>query len=134
MAFCETGHDLAKTRTLFLRICALSYALAFLSLYPQIPGLYGPNGLLPIHGLFDPASALQADGKSFDYGKLFDMMKGRLTLLWFHGILGLSPDLMADLICIVGACLGVAAAMSPKWGNKFTFLTLWVFYQSLYQV
>ncbi len=134
MALCETGYDLAMTRTLFLRICALCYAMAFLSLYPQIPGLYGPHGLLPVHGMLDASSALSSDGKSFDYSKLTDLMKGRPTFLWLHGIFGLSPDLMMDVICLAGTFLGVLAAMLPKWSNKLTFVLLWTFYQSVYQV
>ena len=49
--FCESGEDLARTRSLFLRIVSLCYAIAFSSLYPQISGLYGPKGLLPVHTL-----------------------------------------------------------------------------------
>ena len=47
--FFESGENLARTRTLFLRIVAVCYAMAFISLYPQIAGLYGPNGILPAY-------------------------------------------------------------------------------------
>ena len=127
MVFCESGSDLAFTRTLFLRIVAICYSMAFLSLYPQIPGLYGPSGLLPIHGFFS----------DFDYtqpAKVLEVLKGRPTLLWFSGILGLSPDLMLDLLCLVGTAMGLLAALKPTWTGKFTFVALWVLYQSIYQV
>ncbi len=38
---------LAKTRTTFLRCVAFCFLAAFASLYPQVPGLYGPRGILP---------------------------------------------------------------------------------------
>ena len=101
--------------------------MAFLSLYPQIPGLYGPSGLLPIHGFFT----------DFDYtqpAKVLEVLRGRPTLLWFSGIIGLSPDLMLDLLCLVGTALGLLAALKPAWTGKFTFVALWVLYQSIYQV
>jgi hypothetical protein len=51
MTICESGADLARTRTLFLRLVSVCFATAFISLYPQIPGLYGPNGVLPVYML-----------------------------------------------------------------------------------
>ena len=130
MVFCESGSDLALTRTLFLRICALCYAMAFLSLYPQIPGLYGPQGLLPIHGFF-------ADNDSFDWtqsSEVLQRLQSRPTLLWFARGLGLTPDLMLDLLCLLGTILGLSAAFKPSMNRKVTFVILWIFYQSIYQV
>ena len=127
MVLCESGSDLAFTRTLFLRICAICYAMAFLSLYPQIPGLYGPQGLLPIHGFFT----------DFDWTKpseVYQVLKDRPTLLWFSTALGLTPDLMLDLLCLAGTALGLLAALKPSWNGKLTFITLWILYQSIYQV
>ena len=49
MVFCESGENLARTRTLFLRLVSVCFSMAFVSLYPQIPGLYGPNGILPVY-------------------------------------------------------------------------------------
>ena len=93
--------------------------MAFLSLYPQIAGLYGPQGLLPIHGFFT----------DLDYTKpeiVLEAFRGRPTVLWFSGILGLSPDLMLDLICLIGTALGLAAALKPTWTGKSTFMILWI--------
>ena len=133
MVFCESGHDLCRTRTLFLRIVSSCYAMAFASIYPQISGLYGHNGLLPIHGLLDPTPALTKNDV-LEPKKLAELIKSRPTLLWMHGSLGLSPDLTMDLIALLGTGLAVMAAIWPNVGNKLTFVALWVFYQSLYQV
>ena len=133
MVFCETGHDLPKTRTLFLRISASCYSMAFLSLYPQISGLYGPKGLLPIHRLLDSSPALDKN-QIYNPEKLWQLFKTRPTLLWFSGNIGLSPDLMMDMVCLIGTFLGVLASLKPSYGSKVLFLTLWVLYQSIYQV
>jgi hypothetical protein len=100
MVFCESGYDLARTRTLFLRLCGLCYAMAFLSLYPQIAGLYGPNGLLPVHGLLDPSPALKND--AYDPSKLLEVIKSRPTLLWLSGTIGL--DLYFGHFTWTGCC------------------------------
>ena len=131
--FCESGEDLALTRTLFLRICSACYSIAFISLYPQISGLYGPKGILPIHNLLDATSAL-TKSDLYRPEKLIELIKERPTLLWFSSLLGLSPDLMMDFICLLGTILGLIVAIRPSFGNKSIFVVLWVFYQSIYQV
>lgn len=134
MVLCETGHDLAKTRTLFLRLCSICYSMAFLSLYPQIGGLYGPNGLLPVHGLLDASPAITKN-HIYNPEKLWQLIQSRPTLLWFSsGVFGLSPDLMMDLLCLIGGFLSTVMAFWPSYGNKIMFIVLWMFYQSLYQV
>jgi len=133
MVFCESGYDLARTRTLFLRICAICYSMAFLSLYPQISGLYGPNGILPVHGKLDPSPALNKN-QIYSPSKLWELFKSKPTLLWYSGIFGLSPDLMMDFLCLIGTAIGACAAFWPSYGNKIAFIFMWLMYQSIYKV
>ena len=74
--------------------------------------------------------------KSNDYHpeKLVQLIKGRPTLLWFSSTIGLSPDLMMDLLCVIGTLVGLIITIMPRHGHKMMFILLWVFYQSLYQV
>ena len=46
----EHGHvlPLSRIRSAFLRCASLCYSAAFASLLPQIGGLYGPGGVLPV--------------------------------------------------------------------------------------
>lgn len=44
-----SGNSLVRTKVLFLRLVSLCYIAAFVSLYLQIPGLYGPDGVLPVY-------------------------------------------------------------------------------------
>ena len=57
-----------------------------------------------------------------------------LTAFIFPGIFGLSPDLMMDLLCIIGTAIGACAAFWPSYGNKIAFIVMWLMYQSLYKV
>jgi uncharacterized membrane protein YphA (DoxX/SURF4 family) len=43
----RSEHSYVLTRWLFLRLLGLTYLFAFASLWPQIPGLIGRNGILP---------------------------------------------------------------------------------------
>lgn len=43
----QAHHDYILTRWLFLRLLGVVYLVAFASLWPQIPGLIGRNGILP---------------------------------------------------------------------------------------
>ena len=58
--------------------------MAFLSLYPQISGLYGPNGILPVHGMLDSSSALNKN-QIYSPSKLWELIKTKPTLLWYSG-------------------------------------------------
>jgi hypothetical protein len=44
-----SAHPLVYTKVLFLRLVSFCYVAAFVSLYLQIPGLYGPDGVLPVY-------------------------------------------------------------------------------------
>lgn len=56
------------------------------------------------------------------------------TLLWFTPVLGLDASTGMDLICLLGMILSFGVMISNWFQNKFTFLMLWIFYFSLYQV
>ena len=42
-----SSEPVAGVRVLYLRVLALTYAVALHSLYAQLPGLYGDTGVLP---------------------------------------------------------------------------------------
>ena len=88
---------------------------------------------MPLTNVIDTTPALT---KSNDYHpeKLVQLIKGRPTLLWFSSTIGLSPDLMMDLMCLIGTLVGLIITIMPRYGHKMMFILLWVFYQSLYQV
>ena len=80
------------SRWLFLRTLGLIYLIAFLSLWVQIDGLVGSNGILPAR---DYLSTIQDN---------FGNERYRLwpTVFWLNG-----SDSALHFVCGVGLCLSV---------------------------
>uniref|UniRef100_A0AAV2KW97 Lipase maturation factor n=1 Tax=Knipowitschia caucasica TaxID=637954 RepID=A0AAV2KW97_KNICA len=110
-------------RRMFLWCMALIYLSAFVSLYVQIPGLYGNEGLLPARW------RLRYSGSS-----LWEQMKSSPTLLWLGPHLGLDTHTCMELLCLLGAALSLAATLSEAFRDSLVFLLLWALYMSMYQV
>eukprot|EP00096_Caligus_rogercresseyi_P013730 TRINITY_DN6337_c0_g1_i1.p1 TRINITY_DN6337_c0_g1~~TRINITY_DN6337_c0_g1_i1.p1 ORF type:complete len:646 (-),score=91.53 TRINITY_DN6337_c0_g1_i1:88-2025(-) len=113
--------SLSRTRRIFLQSVAACYAMAFSSLYTQIPGLYGHNGIHPVHS--------GNDGRRESFLE-------RPTLVWvLRDMLELSHEHTLDAMCLAGTLLAVLAAfLQGVLGGKVIFGILWVLYLSLYQV
>lgn len=102
---------------------AVIYLSAFVSLYVQIPGLYGNDGLLPARW------KLRFSGKP-----LWDQLLSSPTLLWFGPQLGLDTHTSMELLCLVGAALSLAATLVEAFRDSVVFFCLWALYLSMYQV
>ncbi|XP_052321836.1 lipase maturation factor 2a [Oncorhynchus keta] len=110
-------------RRLFLWCMALIYMVAFVSLYLQIPGLYGNDGLLPARW------QLRYSGKA-----LWEQLLSSPTLLWLAPRLGLDTQTAMELLCLLGAALSLAATVLESLRDSLVFLFLWIMYLSMYQV
>jgi len=88
---------------IFARITGLTYLCAFLSLLPQIPGLLGPNGILPAENLLTRVTEFIGP----DFAPL-----SLPTLTWFFGSSDLSIRLIA-LLGIAGALALTAGLLRP---------------------
>ncbi|XP_021428015.2 lipase maturation factor 2a [Oncorhynchus mykiss] len=110
-------------RRLFLWCMALIYMVAFVSLYLQIPGLYGNDGLLPARW------QLRYSGKA-----LWEQLLSSPTLLWLAPRLGLDTQTAMELLCLLGAALSLAATVLESLRDSLVFLFLWIVYLSMYQV
>ncbi|CAL8358743.1 unnamed protein product [Lota lota] len=115
---------IALPRRLFLWSMALIYMSAFVSLYMQIPGLYGNDGLLPAR------KQLRYSGDK----SLWEQFQASPTLLWLSPKLGLSTHTSVELLCLVGAALSLAATLVEPLRDSLVFFFLWLIYLSLYQV
>lgn len=98
------------------------YMTAFCSIYLQIPGLYGENGILPAHLLNE------------DSAQLKECFIKRKSALCFSSYLGLNTSYMMELVALLGTVLSFIGLVWKKWGNTFFFATLWVLYLSIYKV
>ena len=101
-------------RAVFLRLLGLIYAVAFLSLWSQIEGLAGRDGILPV------AEFLEVAGQ-----RLGDLAWLRLpTLCWIN-----ASDGMLHLLCGGGA--GLALLLVVGIAPALVLSGLWLFYLSL---
>ena len=124
---------LSETRTLFLRLVSLCYAMAFLSIYPQIEGLYGPRGLLPASHTLKSLPGLSSDvGWSNIQEWLRHWHPNLLKIL--PSYLGIRVDLTMELLCLLGATLAMAMTIKRSFNHKLNFVLLWLFYISIYSV
>lgn len=112
-----------QVRSTFLWGLSAVYLFAFLSLYTQIPGLYGREGILPAW------KTLRFTGKG-----LLEQLKDSPTLLWLGPRLGLDTEQGMELICLLGAVLSLGALLFNCLRDGLVFLLLWILYLSLYQV
>ncbi|MCJ8733656.1 hypothetical protein PDJAM_G00226140 [Pangasius djambal] len=108
---------------MFLWSLSAVYMFAFASLYVQIPGLYGNEGILPARW------RLRVVGKS-----VWEQLRDTPTLLWFGPKLGLDTQHCMELLSLSGTVLSLAAMTVPALRDCRLYLILWVLYLSLYQV
>uniref|UniRef100_A0A672Q0C7 Lipase maturation factor n=1 Tax=Sinocyclocheilus grahami TaxID=75366 RepID=A0A672Q0C7_SINGR len=115
--------DARLPRHMFLWCLSAIYMFAFASLYVQIPGLYGNEGVLPARW------QLRVSGKS-----VVEQLKDSPTLLWFGPRLGLDTQQCMELLSLTGALLSLMTLALPVLRDCRVFLVLWILYLSLYQV
>ncbi|XP_062435275.1 lipase maturation factor 2 [Rhea pennata] len=117
------GEPPRRPRQLFLAGLAAVYLAAFASLYVQIPGLYGRDGILPAR------KVLHITGKG-----LWEQLRDFPTLLWLSPSLGLDTELGMELLCLAGVLASFGAMVFEPLRDSLVFALLWVLYLSVYQV
>ncbi|XP_067356451.1 lipase maturation factor 2a [Channa argus] len=115
--------EIVLPRRMFLWCMSVVYLIAFVSLYVQIPGLYGNEGLLPARW------QLRYTGIPLGNQLLLSP-----TLLWFGPWLGLDTHTTMELLCLIGAALSLAAMLVECLRDSVVFFCLWALYLSMYQV
>ncbi|MBI4313985.1 MAG: lipase maturation factor family protein [Candidatus Omnitrophica bacterium] len=103
------------TRWIFLRMLGCIYLIAFASLVPQIHGLIGQNGILPVQELLD-AAGRQLGGDQARH--LFP------TLFWLN-----ASDPALTFVCLAGIAL--SAALIIGLAQLPALIGLWICYLSL---
>ncbi|XP_063960788.1 lipase maturation factor 2-like [Lytechinus pictus] len=114
---------IVATKDFFLWSMSAIYLFAFASLYIQIPGLYGANGILPAE------SQLKRNGRH-----PVACFQEKPTLLWFAPDLGLSTEHAMELFCVLGCLLSVVCLVSRRMRDSISYGCLWFLYLSVYQV
>ncbi|KAI1297279.1 Lipase maturation factor 2 [Halotydeus destructor] len=102
------------------------YLFAFTSLYTQIPGLYGNNGILPLKAF------AQIDERGLP--GIDAAMKSKPSLVWLAPKLGISLSSMMELICLVGILASFTGVVSSSFRTSASYLVLYMLYYSCFQV
>ncbi|KAM7115417.1 lipase maturation factor 2 [Molossus nigricans] len=110
-------------RQLFLQGVAAVFLFAFASLYTQIPGLYGTEGILPAR------RTLRPQGKG-PWQQLWETP----TLLWEAPRLGLDTAQGLELLSLLGTLLSLGALLLRQLRHPLVYLLLWAAYLSVCQV
>uniref|UniRef100_H2YCN7 Lipase maturation factor n=1 Tax=Ciona savignyi TaxID=51511 RepID=H2YCN7_CIOSA len=116
-----------NTRNLFLILIGLVYMLAFASLYPQIPGLYGRNGITPVHNTLQQMSQHNKDSSQTAESYFLKQP----TLLWF---MQMEPHIAMELLCVAGILISFLCMIWQRIRTMPTYFILWLLYLSLYKV
>lgn len=115
--------DIKLPKNIYLWSVAAIYLFAFASLYVQIPGLYGSDGILPAR------KVLRYTGKP-----LLEQLEDMPTLLLLSPYVGLDTEQGMELLCLLGMLISFAAIVVESLRDSIVFLILWCLYFSLYQV
>ncbi|KAJ8411208.1 hypothetical protein AAFF_G00172140 [Aldrovandia affinis] len=115
--------EIRLPRHMFLWSMSVIYMFAFASLYIQLPGLYGNEGILPARW------QMRYTGKA-----LLEQLQDSPTLLWLGPHLGLDTQQGMELVCLLGVLLAFGAMVLDALRDSLVFLCLWALYLSLYQV
>jgi predicted DCC family thiol-disulfide oxidoreductase YuxK len=99
---------------IFLRALAVIYFIAFASLWWQLGGLIGPDGILPAQPYLDAA------GQQLGASRWWQMP----TLCWFFG-----AGKFLHVLCLGGLALSLAVFL--RLAQPVCLLLLWLFYLSL---
>ncbi|MEI8379515.1 MAG: lipase maturation factor family protein [Planctomycetota bacterium] len=108
------SRDCVRTRQLYFRGLGLIYLLAFLSLWSQIHGLIGSQGILPVEKYFNLAQEKLGDNA-------WHLLP---SLCWLA-----SSDLMLHGWCLLG--VGLSVALFFGLAPRLILVLLWLTYLSL---
>jgi hypothetical protein len=127
------------TRSIYLRSVAFIYLFAFISLYFQIQGLWGDEGLLPAKILLERVKEKMQENATF---------LNVPTLLWFSDYINKGLQVFPDLtihtssvenamyvLCLMGIVVsaGIVANIGLFY-NVFGFFSMWLIYLSFFTV
>ena len=106
-------------RWIFLRALGGIYLAAFLSLWTQLSGLIGSNGILPA-GQFMAGAEKYFQAQNAGVGRFHELP----TLCWFS-----ASDGFLNFLCAAGAALSLLLLVGAA--PRLVLILLWVLYLSL---
>ena len=137
MEFTKKPNEIVIVRSLYLRGIAIVYLIANLSLYSQVQGLFGDEGLYPAKNFMMKLNETFKENSNF-----FNFP----TLLHFSGIFNLLltyflPELKhfsaeentIHFLCLLSILISLLITLNNKvFFNSIGFFVLWIIYLSFY--
>ncbi|XP_067129726.1 lipase maturation factor 2-like isoform X2 [Centruroides vittatus] len=117
--------EVMVTKNLYLWCMSSIYLFAFASLYHQIPGLYGDNGILPVKGVIP----LESDAATIE-----TRARELPTLLWLAPLFGLDAPLMMEFLTLLGIIISFGGVVWNRLRDCTNYALLWMIYFSVFQV
>jgi hypothetical protein len=135
----SVNRTIILTRSLYLRSVSIIYLIAFLSLYFQIQGLWGDEGILPAKILLDKLKETHKENANF---------LNMPTIFWFSDyiqnyfvrvlpILSESSSMENSLyiMCLIGIIISISIVINMRiFFNMFGFFVLWIIYLSFFLI
>ena len=138
----SVSNRIVITRTIFLRLLALVYLIAFLSLYGQIQGLWGDEGLLPAKFILQKLKDTQKEKANFfsfpTIAWIFKFMSDK-HLLPDLNVIGLHFGSYAEnilyVISLIGIVISFLMVINVKQViNSLFFGILWYCYLNFFLI
>jgi len=111
------------SRQVFLCCVSLTYAIAFISYYAQIPGLFGANGILPVHTWLN-------SGRKSGSSNL-DRFATNPNVLYLLREAGLSAEEGLVFSCLLGTIFALFSFSSRISRGLLVYGSMWFLYFSL---
>ena len=113
-------HRIIITRIIFLKGLSIIYLISLVSLYGQIQGLWGNEGLLPSN-LF--LSKLKENLKGHKYYLFYP------TLAWLLNLNSSSVENLLYILCLLGIIISISIIIfSEYFLNSISYFALWYIY------
>ena len=113
-------HRIIITRIIFLKGLSIIYLISLVSLYGQIQGLWGNEGLLPSN-LF--LSKLKENLKGHKYYLFYP------TLAWLLNLNSSSVENLLYILCLLGIIISISIIIfSEYFLNSISYFVLWYIY------
>lgn len=125
------------SQILFLKLLAIAYLCAFGSLFIQIPGLYGADGLLPVKRFLRRVYAMQGSNRMNSLPTIFWFTDTILAYLPLPSSLSSfnSHENLLHVICLVNILLCLAILITRNYLlSFFSYFFLWASYLSIFQI
>ena len=138
MDFATGKSDIILTRSIFLRGIGLIYLFAFVSIYVQIQGLYGDEGLLPVKQFMDQIKSQYSEISYVLYPNIL-LFSENINSFILKAFVEYKENLFSaeentlHLICLIGIATSLLIVLNSSiFMNIIGFIICWITYLTVF--